>query len=197
MSGMLKKAQAIAAVLGEGWSARKGVWGGGGDAFLDGPNGERLHVRPGTRTVSKGRVEISGVLDNKFTRYNEPNHVITVSPDKAPARIAGDIERRLLPAYQEALAENKRRKAEHENAEAEKERTLTTLAGILPDSTRLGGQPDHVGFGGGKYGSRRIGGEVQFVRGGELEWVIRTNDERAGLALAELLYKATRELKGD
>ena len=71
---------------------------------------ESLHFVSGSYET-KGRIRISG----NFPRtekgeyidpydYREKRHEITVSIDKSPEQIAGDIERRFLPRYRDLLA---------------------------------------------------------------------------------------------
>ncbi|WP_439377848.1 hypothetical protein [Amycolatopsis lexingtonensis] len=189
---MLGKVREIAGHLGEGWEARPGIWGNGEDAYLNGPDGEELHVRTGRAASTRGRVEIYGSIGD-FKRYDEPRHEITVSPDKAAARVAGDITRRLLPGYREGLVLARKRKAEHEQAEADREHTITTLLGILPGAQRLPHKPDTVQFGRGKYGEGAIGGEARVVHGDVIEWTARTNGIRSSLALAELIASTARD----
>lgn len=128
----LKIARAVATALGKGWTATKGVWDNGGDANIAGPDGERVHLASDSYS-KRNRLTISGSFNglHKFKRYNEPRHEITVAADKAPARIAGDITRRLLPGYREGLQLALERKAKSDAADAARAAMVAELRAIL------------------------------------------------------------------
>lgn len=187
MTNILDKAHEIATHLGDGWVARADAANNGRGAYLHGPDDEELHVRAGTRSQTSGRIEIVGSLDIRHQRHDEPHHFITVAPDKAPARVAGDIMRRLLPDYREGLTLARKRKADREQWEAKKAQMVTILSGILPGAQKNERAPDMVVFGGGKYRDRGIGGEARVLSSDSVEWTIRT-DETETRELAELIY---------
>ncbi|KFZ77128.1 hypothetical protein ED92_39325 [Amycolatopsis sp. MJM2582] len=187
---MITLARDIAQHLEGNWKAGKGLHDNGTDAYLHGPNGERLQIRPGTTTPTRNRVEIYGPLPYQFTRHNEPRHLITVSPDKTAARIAADITRRLLPAYREGMLHATEAKVRHELREAEKSHTITTLLGILPKTHHFTHGQDSMDFGGGRY-SMPIGGQLRVLSNSQVEWTIHTTKELA-FSLAETIYALSR-----
>jgi hypothetical protein len=104
----IENLEAIAGSLGEGWKAVPNNDGCRG-AHLHGPASEDIWL---SRTwAGPGRLFIKGefptALDGggSYGPYNaRDKHSITVAGDKAPAVIARDIERRLLPEYRLDLA---------------------------------------------------------------------------------------------
>ncbi|OXM47509.1 hypothetical protein [Amycolatopsis alba] len=172
------------------WKAGRGVHDNGTDAYLHGPDGEKLQIRPGTTTTTRHRIEIYGPLPYQFTRHNEPRHLITVSPDKTATRIAGDITRRLLPAYREGMVFAAEAKVHHELREAEKSHTITTLLGILPKTDHSTHDQDSMDFGGGR-NSLPIGGRLRVLSNSQVEWTVYTTKELA-FSLAETIYALSR-----
>ncbi|MGY6658645.1 hypothetical protein ACXIZN_41455 [Amycolatopsis sp. TRM77291] len=190
MNGMRHFAREIARHLEGDWQTGNGVRDNGTDAYLYGTDGEKIHIRPGTTTATRDRLEVYGSLDYQFQRYNEPRHLITVSRDKAAARIAGDITRRLLPAYREGLVFAAAAKVRHELREAEKSHTIKTLVGILPDVHHFEHDQDAMDFGGGRH-SPPIGGRIRVRSNSEVEWTLHTTKELA-FSLAETIYALSR-----
>lgn len=191
MTDMIVRAREVAHHLEGDWKEQDGVFGNGTDAYLYGPDGEKLQIRPGTTTASRDRFEIYGSLSNRFTRHNEPRHLITVSPEKTSAQIAGDITRRLLPAYREGMALAVKAKVAHELREAEKANTIKTLLGILPDVDRHTHAPDTMDFGAGPYGEP-IGGQLRVLSDSDAEWTIHTSKELSH-RVAEMIYALYRD----
>ncbi|HVV11595.1 hypothetical protein [Amycolatopsis sp.] len=194
----LAVARGVAMDLGDGWEAQPGYWSNGEDARITGPNGAGLHLRLVDAWKASGeRLEISGSLDRELSDrlpYNEKSSFkITVTPDKAPARIAGDIRRRLLPDYLPTLAFARARKAEHDRAEQEKGERLDGLAANLPDAKRGGLERGSVLFGGGLYGNGTVRGEVKESYDGGTEWMVRVQNREDALALAAFLSKLARK----
>ncbi len=190
MTDMINLAREIAQHLEGDWKADKGVFGNGTDAYLHGPDGEKLQIRPGTTTATRNRFEIYGSLPSQFTRHDEPRHLITVSPGKAAVRIAGDITRRLLPAYREGMVFAAEAKLRHELREAEKSHTIKTLLGILPNADHLTHDQDSMDFGGGRH-SMPIGGRLRVQSNSEVAWTVHTTKELA-FSLAEMIYALSR-----
>lgn len=97
----------VAAALGAGWDVKPDPrWGVPGDAPLDvvGPRGEILYVnsvyRDETRWFAKGKFPkfIDGVVNN-----SDSDHMVGVSRNRGIKAFVEAIQKRLLPAYQEAL----------------------------------------------------------------------------------------------
>lgn len=190
MTDMTILTREIAQHLEGDWKAGKGVHDNGTDAYLHGPDGEKLQIRPGTTTATRNRIEVYGSLPYQFTRHNEPRHLITVSPAKTAARIAGDITRRLLPAYREGMVFAAAAKVRHELREADKSHTIKTLLGILPKAHQFPHDQDSMDFGGGRY-SPPIGGQLRIRSNSDVEWTIHTTKELA-FSLAETIYALSR-----
>jgi hypothetical protein len=119
--------------MGDGWAfeARDDVnrWVG----ILNGPTMEEISVTL-NRVKGKGILHISGyfdrVLPRAFSEYRLDVESINVAADKAPKQIAGDITRRLLPAYLPLLEEFKERiahKTECHNAAETLARELASI----------------------------------------------------------------------
>ena len=94
-------------------------------AILTGPDGAELGLSldygRGTHLMRLTvRTEMNGLRSHMGGADHEVKSEITVSPDKDPAKIATDIERRLLPQYLEVMA----------RAQVNKARYDETLAGI-------------------------------------------------------------------
>ncbi|MFC9249913.1 hypothetical protein [Amycolatopsis thailandensis] len=190
MTDMIILAREIAQHLEGDWRTGEGAFGDGTDAYLLGPNGEKLQIRHGTTTATKNRFEVFGPLDFDFKRHNEPPHLITVSPDKPATRIAGDIARRLLPAYREGMVLAAEAKVRHELREAERTHTIKTLLGILPNVDHLADDHDSIDFGGGRR-SLPIGGRLRVQSNSQVEWTVHTTKELA-FNLAETIYALSR-----
>lgn len=183
MNEQLRKlADAIAVSLGEGWSGSDGR--SSGHAYLDGPDGVRLQLRTGTYQIGNDRLAISGDMpadwhDHAPSRYGEGPQdpgTITVAISKAPARIAGDITRRLLPGwrtYLAATAENKARSEARDQATQEfGDAFIAALGGRgrwLDDNRHSSRRRQLTEIDAGRYGDAiqcriRIGDEVAIER---------------------------------
>jgi len=101
---------------------------------------------------SADRVEISGYYGglNQFLPYEREKDKITVSLAKTPERIAMDIEKRLLPAYERMLAKAIENKGRHDRYEAEKREVLETVrdaiggdAHVIQDDRVISYRPFH------------------------------------------------------
>ncbi|WP_410585424.1 hypothetical protein [Amycolatopsis sp. lyj-108] len=190
MNNMIALAREIAQHLEGDWKTGQGVFGNGTDAYLYGPDGEKIQIRPGTTTATRNRLEVYGSLASQFKRHNEPRHLITVSPDKAAARIAADITRRLLPAYREGMVLAAEAKVHHELREAEKSHTIKTLLGILPNVDHFEHDQDSMDFGGGRH-SLPIGGRLRVQSNSQVEWTLHTTKELA-FSLAATVFALSR-----
>lgn len=117
---------------------------------LHGPDGAEIGVG---QTWPRGRIELHGSYPRPpdGISYSPPRESckITVSADAAPARIANEIRRRLLPGYLEALAGYKRRLGEAIRYRDEQERIKEHVKVLT----------------GGHTGHSRQGGEVYFDEG--------------------------------
>ena len=87
-------------------------------AILTGPDGAELdlsidHGQQRTMRLTV-RAEFNGLRAHLAWTDEDVTREITVSPDKAPGRIAGDISRRLLPGYLAAMGRARERKATYD-----------------------------------------------------------------------------------
>ena len=74
------------------------------DAYFETPNGAEFYIRFDSHAK---RLHVNGSYNGlwKFRNsYNNPAPTISASPDRTPAQIARDIERRFLPAFLEDYA---------------------------------------------------------------------------------------------
>lgn len=125
----------IAAELGEGWAATPGR-DRGEEAHFAGPNGEQIHVSQDTwRKANAGRLFLRGSFPDELTGhlYGTPAARISVDGAKPPAVIAKDIKRRLLPAYREALAVARERKAEADALHARRDAVMAEVVAAMGD----------------------------------------------------------------
>jgi hypothetical protein len=130
----------VATALGDDWTASNGTWSDGQDAYLDGPDGARVHLLPGRNVAQSGRLVLIGYWDTAESReraYDARPHSITVAPTTSPERVARELSRRLLPAY---LAERLEVLGTMESRERWEEARQATIAELLVSSggTRLG-----------------------------------------------------------
>lgn len=114
----------VAAALGDGWSVRAGHWDSGGDAFMDGPDGQSLHVRTQTSyQLPAGKVALSWSVERELydhSRYDESTHKnIRLAAGKSPGTATREITRRLLPGLAELVATLSDRKVRSEQREAD------------------------------------------------------------------------------
>ncbi|WP_190821996.1 hypothetical protein [Saccharopolyspora pogona] len=131
-------AQEIAKELGDTWKPEIGAWGRNRDAFLTAGNDKRLHIGPAShRKSDEGKLCVAGRLDAfpNGKGYQE-QHEINVSLSKGAARIARDIERRLLPEYLPALDAAKERQREHDEQESLREALIQDLIATLGGNAR-------------------------------------------------------------
>lgn len=131
-------AKQIAGELGEGWSGGPGHHNY--DAFLIGPNDERLQLRDENwRNRQPGRLYILGSLLHVRNHrvFGPPGGEISVRPTRPAADIAREITRRLLPGYREALEENRRRQAAADAQEAAWSQLERQLLEALPGARYL------------------------------------------------------------
>ena len=104
-------------------------------------NGNR-RFRIGTSWRDKGRVSVSG---------EHSRHTITVSPNRAPRAIAGDIERRFLPVYLKDVTEYEK-SVQSMADKAEVVRQQTELLRKVCPNLRVGhGHSSEMHFDGGSY----------------------------------------------
>lgn len=101
---------------------------------------------------SADRMEISGYYGGlgQFLPYDREKTKITVSMAKAPERVARDIEKRLLPAYERMLAKAIESKERHDRYEREKKDVLESVrdaiggdAHIIQDDRVISYRPFH------------------------------------------------------
>jgi hypothetical protein len=125
-------AAAVAAELGEGWTAEPGTYDD--KAFLVGPDGERVFAHVGGYLMD-GRVELAWSIPaelKEHSRHNEATRKkITVSDAKAPNLVAGDITRRLLPGLARLVAQLVQRRTDSDKASAERSVFLEDVTKIL------------------------------------------------------------------
>ena len=95
-------APAIAAALGDGWTATQSEHNENA-ATLSGPAGAEVFIWTNAYPHRHQRAEIVGQYP-EHKPYDVKRHEITVSLDKTAEQIARDITRRLLPAYLPDLA---------------------------------------------------------------------------------------------
>lgn len=168
-----KAARGLADALEGDWQVFPGHWFDR-DAFVRLGAEAGLHVQ---QIHGTNRLEISGErgvgeedLYDSWPRasYTATRHEITVSAAKTGAQIASDVKRRLLPGYQEALAEARATKAAHDRREAVKAALLAELAGILGGRT-INHLPGTIRV--GSYGDSPLYGEAR-VRGNDVEFTL-------------------------
>lgn len=176
-----KAARDLADALEGDWRVFPGHWFDR-DAFvrLGAEAGLHVHQIRGTN-----RLEISGeygvgseedLYDSwPRTNYAATRHEITVSAAKTGAQIAGDVKRRLLPNYREALAKARATRAAWDEREAAEAALLEKLVGILGGRT-IDHRPGTIRV--GSYGDSSPHGEVR-VSGNDVEFELRVPAELA------------------
>ena len=127
--------------------------------------------------LSGGRIEITGCFPQNYSPYNQ-KHSISVGQGKAPAAIAVDIKRRLLPTYLPAIFEALQRKALDVMVRAKVEALAVELAGICGGKVS-GQEKDHFYC----YESVHIEG---YARDGEVD--LKINGLPGELARRVLLF---------
>lgn len=127
----------IAATLGEGWSAADPHPDYAGVELL-GPGGARLYFRPEGYQEWKRYSIVGSYPDGSRDAYRAEHFSITVSCEKAPEKIAGDISRRLLPKYLPELAEVTAAVARHQDREAAADALAAELRAMIGNPVRAG-----------------------------------------------------------
>lgn len=90
--------------LGAGWKVDTAGAEGANMIHADGPDGARIGFMLDWRDAD--RLEIHGTYPDGWTKlYGVQSHKITVKRDRDPRAIAGEITRRLLPAFLPELAD--------------------------------------------------------------------------------------------
>ncbi len=107
--------------------------------YLDGKDGVILWCSGSSWHRKAGKIAISGILprDGGVMGHGE----INVSDQKTPKQIAGDITRRLLPTYLEALA---KARDSQRVADAFKAQTDATVAALVKATKGTAGQSGRV-----------------------------------------------------
>ncbi len=114
-------------------------------ALIDGV-GRGIHVNA---TQAKGRLSISGMWpsdsDRQQHRPDKPLH-ITVARNRPPEKIAAEIERRFLPWYLAAYAEQLKRAEQHDAARNRQQEVTVELAALLgPEAShRMQSNPNQI-----------------------------------------------------
>ncbi len=96
--------------------------------YLLGPNEARIHVHFDTWHK---RISISSSYPNGHDTYGIESVSITVSPTKEPAKIAKDIQSRLLPEYLVQLQKAKDQIKAHNEYEANRTAMMQRIADYL------------------------------------------------------------------
>ena len=99
--------------------------------------GRGIHVNA---TRAKGRLCISGMWptdsDHQQHRPDKPLH-ITIARNRPPEKIAAEIERRFLPSYLPAYAEQLKRAEQHNASRNRQQEVTVELAALLgPEASR-------------------------------------------------------------
>jgi len=114
-------------------------------ALIDG-TGRGLHVN---MTQAKGRFYISGMWPTDSDRQQcipaKPQH-ITIARNRPPEKIAADLQRRFLPWYMAAYAEQAERAAQHNASRNRQQEVTVELAALLGNgaSHRLQSNPNQI-----------------------------------------------------
>jgi hypothetical protein len=120
----------IAETLGEGWAAADPHPDYPGCELL-GPDGARLYFRPEGYREWKRYSIVGSYPDGTRDAYRAEHFSITVSCEKSPEKIAGDIARRLLSKYLPELAKAREAVARHQDREAAADALAAELAAII------------------------------------------------------------------
>jgi hypothetical protein len=162
-------------------------------AVLAGPDHARLWIGPSRRYTDRKRRRL--YIEAEFPRtergetlkpYNAGELSITVARDKAPAVIAADIRRRLIPRALEAWAHAERNRAAYTEA-ADNARTLALeLETILGEPSRSSARDSFIWYTG-------QGGQLTLSHsGGSLSAELRSCSPDFARELAALLAKYGR-----
>lgn len=132
-------ARAVAKELGEGWSVADGAIQE--SAYLAGPDDAQLFIRHGGYQL-QGRISIHATAAPELLRQlaswrsDEKLPTITVADTTAPAKIAREIQRRLLPGYWPLLATLRERKTSNDDYNNRRETLAAQLCSLIPGSSR-------------------------------------------------------------
>ena len=108
--------------------------------------GKGIHVNA---TQAKGRFYLSGIWpcdsDRQQCTPDKPLH-ITVARNRPPEKIAAEIQRRFLPWYTAAYAEQAERAARHDASRNRQQEVTVELAALLGDGAtrRLQSNPNQI-----------------------------------------------------
>ncbi|MGF6886715.1 hypothetical protein ABIA39_004511 [Nocardia sp. GAS34] len=169
---------AIAAEMGQEWTAEPGYVSYTDHAILRHPDGRCLDLRSDNgshRRSEHGRLIIRGSFGglSGFGTAASRTHMITVAASRSPATIARDIARRLLPDYETDLAVCRTRDRAHHAAVARRDTTVEQLHRIFAHSQII--RNNHVCFGDG---SDPISGTVRVLLNGGAEFTLTVSDAR-------------------
>ena len=115
-------------------------------AVLKDSNGRGIHVN---MTQAKGRFYISGMWpwtsDRQQYRPDKCQH-ITIARNRPPEKIAAEIQRRFLPWYTAAYAEQAERVKQHDASRNRQQEVTVELAAILGEraSRRMQSNPNQI-----------------------------------------------------
>jgi len=115
-------------------------------AVLKDSNGRGIHVN---MTQAKGRLYISGMWpwtsDRQQFRPDKCQHV-TIARNRPPDKIAAEIQRRFLPWYTAAYAEQAKRVKQHNASRNRQQEVTVELAAILGEgaSRRMQSNPNQI-----------------------------------------------------
>lgn len=127
MDDIVKLGARVAAQLGPGWQATPGPFDT--TATLLHPDGRRLRM-----DESQGRVYVRGQYPDGPTPYQTSDPRISAAISRGPAAIAADITRRLLPTYEEQMAEVRRFQEEEKRRRQKLEQATRRILVLLPGS---------------------------------------------------------------
>ena len=152
--GRAEQLQALVEHLGDGWHIAPGYHHGDRDAYLHGPDGEQLHVTYGSdshRRAEWGRVFFATALPDHLRGhqpYQDNGPSVAVSETRAPAAVAADLRRRLLPRHRAYLGAVIARATEDADEQARTGALRTLLLRILAgEDTRWIAHRQQMAFG--------------------------------------------------
>lgn len=152
---------AVATALGDGWSATASASGWSNAVDLTGPDARRIRGHVDTwRCAAAQRLHLDPVYpDDLFGLhlYGLDRGHITVAPNKAAEKIAGDIQRRLLPVYDATLASAWARKASRDADIAAANSLVEAIRTNLGETATSGGISAAADHGGERHGWARLG----------------------------------------
>lgn len=111
---MMSLARDVAAELGPRWRVRHGTFADRSDARLIGPDEETLYFGMGAEYALRKRLVVHDLAAAGVEQGWEstPHIRITASPQRSPANIARDIERKFLDRYREKMCRADARQAD-------------------------------------------------------------------------------------